>query len=286
MAKGTKLAFAKMHGGGNDFVLIDAVRQQIPPTLDFSRLANRRVGVGCDQVLILQPPLDDTADFCYRIINADGGEVGQCGNGARCAHLLVRRWGLSSKARLRLQTTHTDIITEDADGGLVRAYLATPQFAPPAIPLGREREADFYTAELVGETRQFAALSLGNPHAVFFVATEPAVIDGIGTVLNADKTLFPAGVNAGFCHATESGLQVRVYERGVGETPSCGSGAVAAAVAAIRAGIAHSPVTVQMKGGVLRCGWDAPTKPAWLEGPVTYAFDGELSTADFSRPKQ
>ncbi|MDM5147042.1 diaminopimelate epimerase [Candidatus Persebacteraceae bacterium Df01] len=271
------LPFSKMHGGGNDFVIVNAVHRLLP-ALDFRHLAARRDGVGCDQILILQAPKTPAADFEYRIINADGGEVGQCGNGARCAHVFAQRQGLTDKKCLRLQTSHTVITTTGVGDGIVRAELAVPQFAPANIPLLCDKQNDTYTADNVIDAGRFAALSLGNPHAVFFVSDETAAaVREIGFAFNRAHELFPVGVNVGFCRVIDAcTLALRVYERGVGETPSCGSGAVAAAVAAMQAGFVHTPVQVCMRGVELRCGWEGASSPAWLEGPITHVFDGVI----------
>ena len=273
------LSFAKMEGCGNDFVVIDALRHRLPEHLNFCKLADRHAGVGCDQILILQAPdKDDDADFIYRIINADGGEVGQCGNGARCAHYFLRRAGLTDKRRLRLRTTSVAITTELRDGGRGRAYLGAPMFAPDHIPLCRQ-SAEFYTAENINGS--FAALSLGNPHAVFFVDDiKTTELRQTGASLNLETDVFPQGVNVGFCVIGDKALRLRVYERGVGETKSCGSGATAAAVVAIKNKGLPNPVSVAMSGGELLCGW-VEDGEAWLEGEITHVFDGVLDVAAY-----
>lgn len=272
------IRFTKMHGGGNDFVMIDAVRQRLPDKFPAARIASRRLGIGCDQILILQRARGGGADFDYRIINADGGEVGQCGNGARCAHAFLRRNGLAKKRKLRLRTSAAEIATEDAGKKEVRAYLGVPEFAPAKIPLRRKKEHLWYAASAAeGGTHlpgRFAALSLGNPHAVFLGEAEN--VAAAGEALNDRKKLFPEGVNAGFCRRAEDGIDLRVYERGVGETPSCGSAAVAAAAVLIRGGGVRSPVRVRMPGGELLCGWRGGKHPAWLQGGVRFVFDGVI----------
>ena len=300
----TELRFIKMHGGGNDFVLLDGMLQNIPADLPAAQIANRRLGIGCDQILILEPPHESAgdidsaaADFSYRIINADGGEVGQCGNGARCAHAYLRRRG-ETKKQLRLQTKTASILTEDAGDNQVRAYLATPQFAPAEIPLNRKTESPHYrAAESEGGTMlpgDFIALSLGNPHAVFMFATMPtaAALSAAGKTLNGlplsaeekssaakesaeERQLFPQGVNVSFCVCRGDEIQMRVFERGAGETPSCGSAAVAAAVAAIRGG-GQSPQRAMLPGGALLCGWEGGDNPAWLQGEINFVYEGVL----------
>ncbi len=295
----TELAFAKMQSCGNDFVVIDAVRQALPQNLDFAAIADRKRGVGCDQILILQKAEGgDGADFVYRVVNADGGEVGQCGNGARCAHLFLRESGLTQKKKITMRTKTTRITTELAGGGEVRAYLGVPNFAADAVPLNLPT-AEWYRADGIvpGFAVPFVALSLGNPHAVFFaddnnddgngnsVTVRPgenknkndsffARVNEIGEKLNAARELFPEGANVGFCRILPGGkLQLRVYERGAGETESCGSGAAAATAAAIRNRNAKSPVTVQTPGGNLLCGRDGDGE-VWIQATVTFVFTG------------
>ena len=300
----TELRFIKMHGGGNDFVLLDGMLQNIPADLPAARIADRRLGIGCDQILILEPPHESAgdidsaaADFSYRIINADGGEVGQCGNGARCAHAYLRRRG-EAKKQLRLQTKTASILTEDAGDNQVRAYLATPQFAPAEIPLNRQAESPHYrAAESEGGAMlpgDFIALSLGNPHAVFMLGEMPtaASLSAAGKMLNGlplsaeekssaakesaeERQLFPQGVNVSFCVCRGDEIQMRVFERGAGETPSCGSAAVAAAVAAIRGG-GQSPQRAMLPGGALLCGWGGGDNPAWLQGEINFVYEGVL----------
>lgn len=279
-SKTSELRFSKMRGCGNDFVVVDAVRQKLPKHFPAAFIADRRMGVGCDQILILQkPPAKSNADFGYRIINADGSEVGQCGNGARCVHAFLRREKLSRKKRLTLQTSSASVMTEDAGDGMVRAYLATPEFDPVRIPLRRGKRQDWYSASAAEGggclPGKFAALSLGNPHAVFITEQEDPQI--AGEFLNRRRRLFPEGVNVGFCQVSKRGVQLRVYERGAGETPSCGSGAVAAAVVLLRQpGVRKRQIRVAMPGGELQCGWDGDTAPAWLQGPLHFVFDGKI----------
>ena len=273
-----EIRFTKMHGCGNDFIVIDGLRQKLPEPFPAARLADRRTGIGCDQILIIQKPRRGArADFGYRIINADGGEAEQCGNGARCVHAFLRRKKLARKPRLSLQTRNVSILTEDAKNG-VRAYLATPQFTPQKIPLQRKKEQPWYAAAAaeggMSLPGRFAALSLGNPHAVFVAAAEDDLL-AAGEVLNTNRRLFPQGVNVGFCRKAENGITARVYERGVGETPSCGSGAVAAAVVMIRGGAEKSPLRVFMSGGVLLCGWQEG-KAAWLQGGINFVYEGAV----------
>lgn len=277
----TTIAFAKMQSCGNDFVVIDAVRQALPPRINFAAIAERKRGIGCDQILILRAAAgggdNADADFAYQIINADGGEVGQCGNGARCAHLFLRARGLTTKNKLVLQTTTTRIITESA-GDEVRAYLSVPEFpAPPGMD-----NAAHYSAAPHFAAKHFSFVSIGNPHAVFMLGDGEgdllAHLAEVGKKLNAAPALFPDGVNVGFCiRRAGEGLSLRVYERGAGLTDACGSGAAAAAVVAIRDGITTSPVNIQMPGGTLKCGWDSPSSPVWLQAPAAEVFSGTIT---------
>ena len=300
----TPLRFAKMEGLGNDFVVIDA--RASPGSITSARarkIADRRAGIGCDQVLVIENknPRDRGA-FRYRIFNADGGATGQCGNGARCAWLFLRARGLiAAGAGALLSTGRADIFVEPARGG-ARAHLAAPRFAPTAIPLARRRESAVYAARVDGVSLRFAALSLGNPHAVFFCDSQgaPPGVDGgdlfaaandaaiarWGARLNRARD-FPQGVNVGFCAPAgradaKADLSLRVFERGAGETPACGSGAAAAAVAAMRAGRVESPARVRMRGGVLRVDWDCGGGCAAITGAARLVFWGELDAGFFA----
>ena len=317
------LPYAVMSGAKNRFVVLDGVSETLRVTPQTARfLASRRDGgVGCDQVILLEPPQDgDGADFRYRIFNADGGEVGQCGNGARCAWQFLRETGLADKDEivLRAEEFRVEKITVQPGEapGSVRALFGKPQFEPKDIPLRRLSRVPFYNlvlrtpryakiAEDMGEPRSelqsmrhetapgkapggrfiFAALSLGNPHAVLRVARDHgAHIGNIGRAFAAQADVFPAGVNVGFYHPEDDGaLRLRVYERGVGETRSCGSGAVAAAVVAIRENESPSPAVVRTRGGELKCGWDGADSPAWVEGEAKMERRGE--TIEVPEPK-
>ena len=267
----TDIAFTKMQSCGNDFVVINAASRPPPAGLNFAAIADRKNGVGCDQILILQnAPKGSGADFQYRIVNADGGEIGQCGNGASCAHKFLHDEGLTAKDKLTLQTKTARITTESKQGGAVRARLSAPHFNPRRIPLNLPQSESYSAASLIPDLKEpFFALSLGNPHAVFFNIPQPLreSLPQVGEKLNASRELFPEGVNVGFCRKENGGLTLQVYERGAAITKSCGSGAVAATVAAIRAHIIKPPSTkVKMPGGTLTCGWNGnPDSYAWLE---------------------
>lgn len=253
-------AFSKMHGLGNDFILLDGVSAP-PPRLSpatVQALADRRRGIGFDQLLLLTPPSDDSSDFYYHIYNADGSEAGQCGNGARCAHVFLRQRRLTTKPRLQLQTATTRIMTENISPGRVRAIMQPAQFSAP-------RQAFGYT---------FYTLAVGNPH---YVCLESAGltdtdIERIGAALNRE---IAGGVNVGFAALENGILRLTVYERGAGMTAACGSGALAAAVVAITQRDAVNPLPVQLPGGELLCGISDTGQP-WLEGEVAHVFDGTL----------
>lgn len=314
--------FVKMHSGGNDFVVIDATSRRLPANFGemASHIASRRMGIGCDQILILHKSRARDADFDYRIINADGGEVAQCGNGARCVHAFLRRRIGLKKKRLRLRTSKTLIVTEDAEGDGVRAYLAKPKFKSKAIHsrydifLSRSKRLRTSKTALIAtedveddkvraclaqpETHlcnekyqknffslwcernsvlieKIMGLSLGNPHLVCFCQEidDQKILEEGGFELNEGR-MFPEGVNVGFCRWEDGSALLRVYERGAGVTPSCGSAAAAAAVAIISRELAKGEVRVRMTGGELLCGWDGENSPAWVQGPVAFSFDG------------
>lgn len=262
-----RIEFAKMHGLGNDFVIVDGTRRRLPDGLlsppTVRQIAARKIGIGCDQLLILESGGDD-ADFFYRIFNADGGAVGQCGNGARCAHAFLVHRGLSDKTVLSLRTTTTRIETRMRDDGGIRAVMQKPQF-------NGETKIDDYVFQL---------LNLGNPHAVCLSkAADDKTLVRFAAALN---TAAPDGVNVGIGalnKTNETGLSLRVCERGSGMTAACGSGALAAACVAIRDGLSPNPVTVSMPGGTLRCGIDEEGR-AWLEGEIAHVFDGAFFWRD------
>lgn len=268
-----ELRFAKMHGLGNDFVVIDALSA---PGVKLSagqvrRLADRRGGVGADQVLLLGPGEGD--EISYRIWNADGGEVAQCGNGARAAHVLLKQRGhVDGASKLRTAAG----LLEVRDGGRgPRALLGEPAFEPAAIPLQRPARQDRYPYSGGGLATDFAALALGNPHALFWVEdVASAPVAAVGAQLNEAGDDFPRGVNVGFASPPQDArLTLRVHERGVGETPACGSGAAAcAAVCFVEHGLAE--VEIALPGGELLAGWSGPGTSAWIEGAVAHVFDG------------
>ncbi len=288
-----RLHFTKMHGAGNDFVIFDA-RQARPadhcealdpdavPTGFFRAVADRREGVGCDQVLVLQDPGSDAAVARYRVFNADGGEVQHCGNGARCLARYVADTGtVATEFNLNSMGGVVSARVAPADAGnddtRVAVSLGVPNFEPGALPLIADRRQPTYTAIADDTTWHFGAVSMGNPHAVLMV-DDPASapVAAVGSALN-NNPMFPEGVNVGFARVdTPAALSLRVFERGVGETRACGTGAAAAAAVAIDAGLAENEVTVKQSGGQLVVSWPSPGALLWLAGPAVRVFEGFL----------
>src|SRR3989338_6485148 len=272
------LKFTKMHGTGNDFVVIDGVRQHISLSPEQLRLlADRHFGVGCDQILLVEKSRHEEADFRYRIFNADGGEVEQCGNGARCFVRFVHEQGLTPKREIVVETGSGLISPRLEDDGRVTVNMGAPVFDPERIPfagLGAVSEP----LDVAGETLEISALSMGNPHAVQVVAdVEHAPVEKLGPLIEHHPR-FPKRVNAGFMQIMDrSHSRLRIYERGSGETLSCGTGACAAVVAGIRRGLLDSPVSVATRGGVLTIAWDGDGAPVLMTGPAISVFEGEIS---------
>ena len=272
------LKFTKMHGTGNDFVVIDGVRQHISLSPEQLRLlADRHFGVGCDQILLVEKSRHKEADFRYRIFNADGGEVEQCGNGARCFVRFVHDRGLTSKREIVVETGSGLISPRLEEDGRVTVNMGAPIFDPERIPfagLGAVSEP----LEVAGETLEISALSMGNPHAVQVVADiEHAPVAKLGPLIEQHPR-FPKRVNAGFMQVKDrSHIRLRVYERGAGETLSCGTGACAAVVAGIRRGLLDSPVSVATRGGLLTIAWNGEDTPVLMTGPAITVFEGEIN---------
>ncbi|MGI2325449.1 MULTISPECIES: diaminopimelate epimerase [Methylococcus] len=274
------LRFTKMQGLGNDFVVIDAIHQTV--NLDeaaLRRLADRHYGIGCDQILLVEPPASDEVDFRYRIFNADGGEVSQCGNGARCFARFVREKGLIDRDEIRVETAAGRMVLWLEAGGEVRVEMGVPRHAPAEVPLLADRERLVYTVNVEGVDWRFGAVSVGNPHAVITVAdVDEAPVARVGTVLERHE-LFPERANIGFMQVLDlHHARLRVYERGTGETLACGSGACAAAVVGILQGTLESPVRIDLPGGTLRIGWQGRGTPVYLSGPAVTVFEGRMAT--------
>jgi len=273
-----RLKFTKMHGAGNDFVVIDATRArlQLDPG-SIKRLADRHFGIGFDQMLVVETARNPDTDFYYRIFNADGGEVSQCGNGARCFVRYVRDKGLSAKNAIRVETRSGIIEPRLERDGRVTVNMGVPIFEPARIPFLAERQAVIYRLDVDGRSLEISALSMGNPHAVQIVAdVDDAPVTSQGPLIESHAR-FPERVNAGYMQIVDrSHIKLRVYERGAGETLSCGTGACAAVVAGIARGQLDSPVKVDTRGGVLEISWTGDAQPVSMTGPAQSVFEGEI----------
>ena len=273
-----QLRFTKMHGIGNDFVVIDAISQQVQLSAEeIQRIANRYFGVGCDQLLLVEASSLPNVDFRYRIFNADGGEVEQCGNGARCFVRYVHDHGMTRKNEILVETAKGLITLKLESNGQVTVNMGAPRFAPDEIPFLATSEAISYDLQVAGERVVISALSMGNPHAVQMVEdTEKAPVGTQGPLIEAHSQ-FPQRVNAGFMQIVDrTHIKLRVYERGSGETLACGSGACAAVVAGIRLGLLNQKVRVTMRGGELHIQWAGDGAPVWMTGPAESVFEGTL----------
>jgi diaminopimelate epimerase len=286
-----KLKFTKMQGAGNDFVVLDGVSSPIELTpAQLARLADRHFGVGADQILLVEPARVSGVDFRYRIFNADGGEVEQCGNGARCFVRFVRDRGLTAKCEIRVETLAGVIAPRLEDDGRVTVDMGAPVFDPARVPfdtsgltpLARHPRIDVWPLEVDDATLPLVVVpimvvSMGNPHAVQVVpdvATAPVATQG---PLIERHARFPQRVNAGYMQIEgRSRIRLRVYERGAGETLACGTGACAAVVAGIRLGLLDSPVAVRARGGDLTIAWRGADNPVTMTGPAATVFEGEI----------
>jgi diaminopimelate epimerase len=273
------LRFTKMHGLGNDFVVFNTLDQSVALTPEICRrLADRRLGIGCDQILLVERPRIPGTDFHYRVFNADGSEVEQCGNGARCFARFVLDKGLTDKRVIPVGTASGKISLYLEDDGLVRVDMGVPRFEPERVPLAADAPAKHYRLEIDGRTLSIGAVSMGNPHAVLQVRdVEAAPVLELGPRIQHHPN-FPQQANVGFMQVLEQGhIRLRVFERGVGETLACGTGACAAVVAGILRGLLDSPVRVETRGGELVIAWAGPNKPVLMTGPAVTVFEGELS---------
>lgn len=273
-----KIRFTKMHGLGNDFVVLDGVRQSLSLTPDQLRqLADRRFGVGCDQILLVEAATRPDADFRYRIFNADGGEVEQCGNGARCFVRFVREQGLSAQREIVVETMRGLIRPRENEDGSITVDMGVPRFAPAEIPFISPVDEVVQPLMVGDDEVLISVVSMGNPHAVQVVAdvdTAPVAVHG---PLIEKHPRFPQRVNAGFMQIVDRhSIRLRVFERGAGETLACGTGACAAAVAGIRRGLLDSPVRVATRGGELSIAWAGDGQPVSMSGPATTVFTGEI----------
>ena len=272
-----RLRFSKMHGIGNDFVVADATRSPLPDIDQIRLLADRREGVGCDQVLMAVRPTLAGRDLGVVIFNADGSRAEQCGNGMRCMAVFARERGLVASDEITFETPGGCVLATIGDGGSVSVRMGVPRLEPEEIPIASPRRAPTYWLDVDGDEVRFAAVSMGNPHAVVRVpdvATAP--VARLGAALQAHP-FFPEGVNVGFAQPlSRDRLRLRVFERGVGETRACGSGACAAVVAGRLSGDLDASTRVDLPGGSLRIRWDDEGETVWMAGPTTWVFDAEI----------
>ncbi len=272
------LKFTKMQGAGNDFVVIDSFTSPVTLTsAQIKKIANRHFGVGCDQLLIVEKTSTPNVDFRYRIFNADGGEVEQCGNGARCFVRFVTEKGLTYKREIAVETRCGIITLTLRDDGQVTVNMGAPIFEPAKIPFIAEKRQATYALQANNHAVSVAVVSMGNPHAVTLVDdVDSANVAELGPQIEAHAS-FPQRVNAGFMQVINSHeIKLRVYERGSGETLSCGTGACAAAVSGIQLGALQSPVLVHTRGGKLNIEWHGEGQPVMMTGPAEIVFEGQI----------
>jgi diaminopimelate epimerase len=280
-----QIPFTKMHGLGNDFVVIDATAQPLDlSAAELRAIADRRFGIGCDQVLFVEPPRSPNTQFHYRIFNADGGEVEQCGNGARCFARYVVDKGLTQRREIAVGTAAGDIALHLEDNGDIRVDMGEPRLAPAAIPFDADAEATSYPLQLDSETVEIGAASMGNPHAVLQVAeVSDAPVERLGPLIEGHPR-FPRRVNVGFMAVRDRHtVDLRVYERGSGETLACGTGACAAVVVGRVQGLLDERVRVRLPGGTLVVSWRGKGEPVWMTGPAVAVFDGVFEREQITR---
>ncbi len=273
-----KLNFSKMHGLGNDFVVIDAIRQSINLTTEQVKfLADRRFGIGCDQLLLVEKPQTDQAEFRYRIFNADGGEVEQCGNGARCFARYVVDKGLTHNQTIPVETARGLIVLQLETDGQVTVNMGIPNLAPDSLPFVADHQQVTYAFQVNREVYPIAAISMGNPHAVLIVDdVAKAPVEKLGPLIESHER-FPSRVNVGFMQiVSRDAINLRVYERGAGETLACGTGACAAMVAGFIQGMLNEQVKVHLPGGDLLIRWSGNSNPLYMTGPATHVFEGTI----------
>jgi len=274
-----QLSFTKMHGLGNDFIVIDGINQRVNLTTEQVRfLADRRFGVGCDQLLLVEPPQGSEAEFRYRIYNADGGEVQQCGNGARCFARYVVEQGLTTSKEIPVETAGGLIILSLEPDGQVTVNMGIPNLAPDSLPFVAEQQAISYKLQTTAGELEIAAVSMGNPHAVLTVDdVDNADVATLGPDIEAHQR-FPERVNVGFMQIISAdAIRLRVYERGAAETLACGTGACAAVVAGRLQGKLAESVKVSLPGGELVIHWHGPNEPLFMTGPATRVFEGNIT---------
>lgn len=270
------MQFSKMHGLGNDFMVVDAVTQNVyfSPEL-IRRLADRHYGVGFDQLLVVEPPYDPELDFHYRIFNADGGEVAQCGNGARCFARFVRMKSLTNKREIHVSTQTGRMILTITDDEMVRVNMGEPDFDPQTVPFRATRAEKTYIMRVAEQTVLFGVVSMGNPHCVITVDDiDTAPVATLGPLLENHER-FPERANIGFMQVIDpQHIRLRVFERGAGETRACGSGACAAVAVGIQQALLAERVSVDLPGGILDISWKGPGNPLYMTGPATHIYDG------------
>jgi len=272
------LKFTKVHGLGNDFVMLDLVTQRcnLRPA-HIRKLADRRRGIGCDQVLVIEAPQNPEVDFRYRIFNADGREVEQCGNGARCVARFVRDRKLTSSRQIKVETSTGIMQLSVLDNNLVQVDMGPPELEPANIPFKAAASAANYPLQVDGPTIEVGAVSMGNPHAVTVVAdVDAAPVAQLGPLIEQHPD-FPEQVNAGFMQVVaRDHIRLRVYERVAGETQACGSGACAAVVAGRLRGLLDETVKVELTGGELEITWVGESHPVMMTGPASRVFEGSI----------
>ena len=280
-----KLKFSKMHGLGNDFVVLDAISQDISlSTAQIRRISDRHFGIGCDQLLLVERSIVADADFSYRIFNADGGEVEQCGNGARCFVKFVYENGLTDQQQIKVETAAGIIAPRLERDGLVTVDMGAPRFEPAVIPFTAANAEPIYALDVANRQLEVSVLSMGNPHAVQIVDDVDAAPVAEHGPLIESHIRFPKRVNAGFMQIVDPHqIRLRVYERGSGETLACGTGACAAVVAGIRLGSLQSPVKVTTRGGELTIHWAGYDSPVLMTGPAETVFEGIIDIDKLDR---
>lgn len=274
------IKFSKMHGLGNDFMVIDAINQQVDfSTAKVQRWANRNFGIGFDQLLVVEPAQQVGVDFRYRIFNADGSEVQQCGNGARCFAKFVYDKGLTDKTEITVETASGIIVLYVQDNGWIKVNMGVPNFAPESLPFSVDKQQQKYTLEAAGQKVQIGAVSMGNPHAVMQVIDIAAApVEKLGAALESHPQ-FPERVNVGFAQVIDNTtVKLRVYERGAAETLACGTGACAAMVVLSSWGKVGQDVKISLPGGDLRVQWEGkPDSVVWMTGPAETVFEGIIA---------
>jgi len=274
-----QISFTKMHGLGNDFIVIDGINQSVNLTTEQVRfLADRRFGVGCDQLLLVEKPQGNEAEFRYRIYNADGGEVQQCGNGARCFARFVVEQGLTTSKEIPVETAGGLIILALEPDGQVTVNMGVPSLAPASLPFVAEEQAVTYSLQTSAGELEIAAVSMGNPHAVLIVDdVDTADVEKLGPEIEGHQR-FPERVNVGFMQIVSTdNIRLRVYERGAAETLACGTGACAAVAAGRLQGRLVESVKVSLPGGELVIRWGGPNEPLFMTGSATRVFEGSIT---------